>query len=253
MPVRMKKFGLIGFPLSHSFSKKYFTGRFINSGEEKKYAYENYEIENLDSLLDLIKSDKELQGLNVTIPFKEKIIALIDTLFYPATEIGAVNTIKIIRKGESIKLHGYNTDAIGFETAITPLLQVEHTGAMILGTGGASKAVAFVLQKMELPFIFISRQKNGEHITYRDITEDMVRKYPVIINTTPSGTFPLTSDAPPFPYGMLTPDNLLFDLVYNPAETLFMKKGLEFGTEVSNGYEMLVAQAEAAWKIWINE
>lgn len=246
-----KTFGLIGFPLTHSFSQKYFTDKFLRLGISDECSYENFEIKDVFDFTLLVKSRPDIVGLNVTIPHKEKIIPLLDEINDFAQAVGAVNTIFINRDpGSVIKTTGFNTDITGFKNTLEPLLKNLHTGAMVLGTGGASKAVIYCLQLLNIPFITVSRNPNAGTITYSELTPELLKMYPVIINTTPLGTFPDVHSAPDLPYDCLGPENLLYDLVYNPGETLFMKKGIVAGASVTNGYDMLVAQAEAAWKIW---
>jgi len=245
----MKKYGLIGYPLSHSFSKKYFSEKFIKEAFDDSLVYENFELADLSELPDLINSHPNLIGLNVTIPYKEKVMSFLNEIDEVAMEIGAVNTIKITRDANGVFLKGYNTDCIGFDTSLTTLLQPHHTGALILGTGGASKAVAYVLRNKNIPCRFVSRNPGSEDLSYSSLNSELLKQYPVIINTTPLGTYPDLS-RPPLPYNLLGPHNLLFDLVYNPPVTEFMNKGMEVGATVYNGYDMLVAQAEASWMIW---
>ncbi len=245
----IKKYALIGFPLSHSFSKNYFSEKFEKEVAADAFVYENFELPDLTRILELINSHPDLFGLNVTIPHKEKVIPFLNETDEVASEIGAVNTIKITRNSNGLFLKGYNTDCIGFDYTITPLLKSNHTGALILGTGGASKAVAYVFKNKNIPFRFVSRNPAEGELSYSDLTAQVLENYPVIVNTTPLGTYPNVS-SPPIPYALLSPRNLLFDLVYNPPVTEFLKKGMEASATVKNGYDMLVAQAEASWKIW---
>lgn len=244
-----KLYGLIGYPLSHSFSKKYFSEKFTKEAFDDKLAYENFELADLSGLHDLINSHPNLIGLNVTIPYKEKVMAYLDEIDPIAADIRAVNTIKISRGSQGVFLKGYNTDHIGFDASLTTLLQSHHTGALILGTGGASKAVAYVLRNKNIPYKYVSRNPEKEELSYSNLNSEMLKHYPVIINTTPLGTYP-DATYPPIPYDLLGPDNLLFDLVYNPPVTAFMNKGMDAGATVFNGHDMLVSQAEASWKIW---
>ncbi len=250
-----KTFGLIGYPLSHSFSKKYFTDKFSNDFVFRNYSYENFELGTITEFADLINSRKDLYGLNVTIPYKESVIPLLDELNEVALACGAVNTIVINRNSSGAVIHtkGYNTDVSGFTSTIKPLLQHHHTGALVLGTGGASKAVCYGLKQLNLPFKVVSRKINSGMLAYTDLNSDLIQKYRVIINTTPVGTFPDISTYPDVPYQYLDKKNLLFDLVYNPAETQFLLKGRQQGAATSNGYQMLIHQAEDAFKIWENE
>ena len=243
----MKHFGLIGFPLGHSFSKKFFTEKFKQ--ENIDALYDLYELANLLEFENLL-TENELYGLNVTIPYKEKVIQYLDELDDTATEIGAVNVIKFIRKVGSLSLKGYNSDAIGFENSLAPLLKPYHQKALILGTGGASKAIDYTLRKLGITTTFVSRTAKPDSLTYDQLNEDILNKNLVIINASPVGTFPHADECPNIPYQFLTDKHLLFDAVYNPAETLFLKKGKEQKAQVLNGEEMLTGQAIAAWKIW---
>ena len=243
----MKHFGLIGFPLGHSFSKKFFTEKFKQENIDAQY--DLYELANLLEFENLL-TETELYGLNVTIPYKEKVIQYLDELDDTAAEIGAVNVIKFIRKVGSLSLKGYNSDAIGFENSLAPLLKPYHQKALILGTGGASKAIDYTLRKLGITTTFVSRTAKPDSLTYDQLNEDILNKNLVIINASPVGTFPHADECPNIPYQFLTDKHLLFDAVYNPAETLFLKKGKEQKAQVLNGEEMLTGQAIAAWKIW---
>jgi len=244
-----RRFGLIGYPLSHSFSRKFFSDKFSDEGIDAEYL--NYEIENIDLLQQIIASDPDLRGLNVTIPYKEQVIKLLDKTDEAAAEIQAVNTIKINRKGDYISLEGYNTDIIGFRDSITPLLQKYHHKALILGTGGASKAIIKVLTDLGIETIIVSRnpQYKGE-ISYDDLDEDVLENYKVIVNTTPIGTYPKVEGCPAIPFEFINKQHLLYDLVYNPSETEFLKQGQIRGASIKNGLEMLHLQALASWEIW---
>ena len=245
----MEKYGLIGYPLTHSFSKRFFTEKFEKEGTDA--TYENFEIEEISWFPDVIKNNPELKGLNVTIPYKEKVIPYLDDLNDSAKEIGAVNTVKISRKDEKILLKGYNTDTHGFEISLKPLLKNHHKKALILGTGGASKALKYVLNKLNIEYISASIEELKENeIMYEEIDEKMMKERLLIINATPLGTYPKTETFPPIPYDFITEKHLLFDLVYNPEETLFMKKGKEKGATVKNGHEMLLQQALKSYEIW---
>lgn len=209
--------------------------------------YANYPLRSLDDFSELCNSITALEGLNVTIPYKEQIIPLLDELDEASLEVGAVNTIRFER-GHTI---GYNTDVIGFEQSLRPLLDSSHTAALVLGTGGASKAIAFVLRRLGIACRFVSRTKQSDGcLRYEDLDEGIMRITPVIVNTTPVGTAPNTEEAPPIPYEFIGSGHLLYDLVYNPAETLFLRNGKAAGAQVKNGYEMLELQAEASWDIW---
>ena len=242
----MRKFGLIGFPLTHSFSRKYFTQKFQEE-HISDAVYELFELPELQKLPELILQNPELKGLSVTIPHKQNVIPLLDELDETAAKIGAVNTIKI----SGGKLKGYNTDVIGFRESLKNFLPQNFTSkALILGTGGAAQAVKAALNELQIPFQSVSRNADSGDLTYEELTAEIIEKHQLIINTTPLGTYPEIEICPPIPYGFLTPDHFLFDLVYNPEETLFMKNGRGKGAKTKNGYEMLVLQAEAAWQIW---
>jgi len=245
-----KVLGLIGFPLTHSFSAKYFAEKFSKEGIEG-YKYQNFEIPTIEDFKAVIKNNPDLVGLNVTIPYKEKVIPFLDELDDEAKEIGAVNTIKIIRKNGTVKLKGYNTDIYGFRETLKPLLQQHQYKAFILGTGGAAKAVEYVLKKIGLDVLYVSRNPSSKkEIAYTDLNEFAVQDFSVIVNSTPLGMFPKVDVCPEIPYQFLTDKNLLYDLIYNPGETLFMKKGKEQGANTQNGLGMLKLQAEKAWEIW---
>ena len=244
-----RKFGLIGFPLTHSFSKRFFTEKFANEGIDAEYL--NFEIESLTDLKNLLNLHPDLIGFNVTIPYKEQVIAYLDTTDESAAGIKAVNTIKINRSGRHISLHGYNTDIHGFQESIKPLLQTYHHKALVLGTGGASKAVVKALENLHIDTILVSRnpEDKGE-ISYSDLDEDVMDSYKIIVNTTPIGTYPNIEGCPSIPFELTTPRHLLFDLVYNPETTEFLKQGKLHGAIIKNGLEMLHLQALAAWEIW---
>ena len=245
----MKKYGLLGYPLGHSFSKNYFNQKF--EAEKIDAEYLNFEIPDIKEIKSVIKENPELNGLNVTIPYKQQVIPYLDDLDDDARQIGAVNVIKF-SKGlfGKVKLKGYNSDIIGFKQSIEPLLKDHHRKALILGTGGASKAVFHGLKQLGIAATFVSRQCKEYCITYEEITEKIMEQYHVIVNTTPLGMYPNVNACPNIPYEMLTSDHLLYDLLYNPDETLFMQKGKERGAVVKNGLEMLLLQAFAAWEIW---
>lgn len=246
----MKTFGLIGYPLSHSFSSKYFSDKFQNEGI-KNCEYKNFEIEKIDLLNDVIKSNPDLVGFNVTIPYKEQIIPFLDELSDEAQTIGAVNTVKVERNGDSVKLIGHNTDAFGFKESLRPVMKGYHHKALILGTGGASKAVHYVLKDIGLDVFFVSRNPSETNsISYDDLNEMAIKNFLLIINTTPLGTYPNIEECPNIPYEFLSDQHLLYDLVYNPETTLFMQKGMDQGAVARNGYAMLVQQAEGAWAFW---
>ena len=241
----MKQFGLIGFPLTHSFSKGYFTEKFSNENLAD-CRYDTFPLEKIKDFNELCKQHKNLIGLNVTIPYKQQIIPYLDELDETAANIGAVNTIKFIKD----KKIGYNTDAYGFEMSLNPLLKSHHTHALILGTGGASKAVEYVLSKKGISYQNVSRVRTGKAIHYEDLNEMIIHKSTLIINCTPVGMHPDIEEAPEIPYQYLTSKHLLYDLIYNPSETQFLMLGKEQGAQTKNGLEMLYLQAERSWQIW---
>ena len=245
----MRKYGLLGYPLGHSFSRTYFNQKF--EAEKIDAEYVNFEIPNIKEIKNVLKENPDLGGLNVTIPYKEQVIPYLDDLDADARQIGAVNVIKFTKGlfGKT-KLIGYNSDIIGFKQSIEPLLKPTHQKALILGTGGASKAVYQGLKQLGVGSTFVSRSHKEGCITYEEITPKIMSQYTVIVNTTPLGMFPNVNACPNIPYEELMPDHVLYDLLYNPDETLFMKKGKERGATVKNGLEMLLLQAFAAWQIW---
>lgn len=240
----MTKFGIIGYPLGHSFSKGFFTEKFARESIDAQYL--NFEIPDVAMLPDVLRNNPELRGLNVTLPHKQAVIPLLDEMSEEAKEIGAVNVIRV-RNG---KLKGFNSDIIGFTNSIKPLLMPHHKKALILGTGGASKAIRVGLNRLGVEWTYVSRSPREEMITYEDITAETLQAYTVIVNCSPVGMFPKVDAAPAIPYELLSPQHLLFDCVYNPEETLFMKKGREQGATVKNGLEMLHLQAVASWDFW---
>ncbi len=241
----MNRFGLIGYPLGHSFSQQYFNNKFKTENLTDCF-FELFPIENIDSFPALLNAHKDLKGLAVTIPYKQAIINFLTSIDEAASEIGAVNCIKI----SSQKIMGFNTDVIGFENSIKPILKPHHKKALILGTGGGSKAVQFVFKKLGIEFLLVSRSKNQQHVQYQDIDELICDDYNIIVNATPVGMAPNIDIFPEIPYQFLSEKHLLFDLIYNPAETMFLQKGREAGAQTKNGHEMLITQAEANWKIW---
>lgn len=243
---KMRKFGLLGKNISYSFSRNYFENKFKNENIVN-VTYENFDISTIESFPVIISETKNLRGLNVTIPYKEAIIPLLDKLDPTAKNIGAVNTIKITKKG---LLKGYNTDYYGFKNSLKPLLKKQHKKALILGTGGASKAVAYALKKLNIEYRFVSRTLTGNTIKYESLNKDIIASHLIIINCTPLGTFPNITDCPNIPYNFLTKDHILYDLIYNPEETQFLKNGIPRGCTVTNGLKMLQLQAEKSWKIW---
>jgi len=248
----MKKYGLIGYPLTHSFSKRFFTEKFER--ESIDAVYENFEINSISLFPEIIKNNPELNGLNVTIPYKEQIIPFLNELDEAAEKVGAVNTVKINLTKQGAWLKGFNTDTYGFESSLKPLLKPHHKKALILGTGGASKAIKFVLNKRGIDFISASIEElKDKEISYAEVDKNVMTERLLIINATPLGTYPKVETYPPIPYEYISEKHLLFDLVYNPEETLFMKKGKELGATVKNGYEMLLQQALKSYAIWNSE
>jgi shikimate dehydrogenase len=241
-----KLFGLIGKNISYSFSKKYFKEKF-SAELFNDCSYENFDIESIDLFPEIIENNPNLKGLNVTIPYKETIIPFLDKLSTKAQLIGAVNVIRFTKKG---KLKGYNSDYYGFKKSIQPLLQPHHKKALILGTGGAAKAVAFALDELNILYSFVSRQPKINTIDYKYINATTFDNYQIIINCTPLGTKTNPKEFPDIPYEFLTSNHLAYDLIYNPTESQFLKKAKKKGALIKNGYEMLVLQAEKAWRIW---
>lgn len=244
----MDKYGLIGYPLGHSFSISYFNEKFKSEGINAKYI--NFEIPTIDALPEVLASNPELRGLNVTIPYKEKVISFLDSVSPEARSIGAVNVIRVTRKGSDVQLKGFNSDVIGFTKSIEPMLEKYHKKALILGTGGASKAIDYGLRSLGLETVFVSRYERPGTIQYASITPDIVREYNVIVNCTPLGMYPHTDEYPMLPYEAMDERNILYDLIYNPDETMFMHLGRSRGATVKNGIEMLLLQAFASWEFW---
>lgn len=241
----MRRFGLIGRSVSYSFSPGYFRAKFERLGLPD-CTYEIFDLPDIDQFPLLIEMQQDLVGLNVTIPYKEAILPYLDGLDPLAADIGAVNTIRITRD----QLIGYNTDVTGFRQSLTPLLTDADRNALILGTGGASRAVAYGLGQLDIPFRFVSRKPGPGQLAYRDLDAALLREHQLLINCTPLGTFPETDAAPPIPYEALGPGHLLYDLIYNPGQTTFLSRGKQMGARVKNGLEMLELQAEASWEIW---
>ena len=240
------KFGLIGRNISYSFSKKYFSEKFEISHFDN-CEYKNYDIESIKEFPKIVSETKGLMGFNITIPYKEEIIPMLDKLSKTAKIIGAVNCVTVSKKR---KLKGYNTDYYGFKKSIKPLLKEHHKKALILGTGGASKAVAYALRKLKIEYDFVSRTPDEFQFDYADLNAEVFEEYHIIINTTPVGTHPNVEDFPNLDYSLFTKKHIAYDLVYNPEETAFLKKAKELGAKTKNAYDMLVFQAEKAWKIW---
>ena len=242
-------YGLIGFPLGHSFSENFFNQKFESEEIDAKYV--NFEIPSIEQITSIINDNKNLRGLNVTIPYKEKVIAYLDDIDSTAKSIGAVNVIKFIKeKNGETKLKGYNSDIIGFCESIKPLIKPCHTHALILGTGGAAKAVVSGLNSLGIETMYVSRTTAEGTLTYEELTAMTMDQYKVIVNTTPLGMYPHVDTCPNIPYELLSPDHLCYDLIYNPDVTLFIKKSQSQGATVKNGLEMLLLQAFAAWEIW---
>ncbi|MEJ5994080.1 shikimate dehydrogenase [Pedobacter sp. Du54] len=245
----LRTFGLIGYPLSHSFSKKFFSEKF----EKEKIAgctYELFPVENAESILGLINENPSLCGLNVTIPHKLAVIPFIDELDDAAAKIGAVNCIRVHQSDSGISLKGYNTDAYGFAESLKPSLEKHHQKALVFGDGGASKAVKYVLNQFGIPYQVVSRKQTSNTLQYNELTEDILNEYKLLINTTPLGMSPNLETYPPIPYQYLNHLHLAYDLVYNPDETVFLTKAKEQGAKIKNGLEMLYLQAERSWEIW---
>lgn len=242
----MKLYGLIGHPLSHSFSKKYFTEKFVKE-HITDCEFLLFDISNIKEFRNVLEQNPNLKGLSVTIPYKETVMEYLDEINDEAQQIGAVNTIKI----ENNKLIGYNTDYFGFKQSLKPFLEISQERALILGTGGASKAVFYALNSLNIKCLFVSRNpKNENEISYEEVNEYVIRNHQIIVNTTPIGTFPNMNEKPAINYNEITSRHLLYDLVYNPAETQFLKEGKQKGAITLNGLQMLQLQAEKAWEIW---
>lgn len=245
----MKIYGLIGFPLKHSFSARFFAEKFQQENIESQYL--NFEIESITMLPQIIRNNLNLVGLNVTIPYKESVIRYLDELDDTAKNIGAVNVIQIRRREHEVYLKGYNSDVIGFRDSIVPLISKKnHKKALILGTGGAAKAVRYALESIDIECRYVSRRPTDNEYIYADLTKDILDEYKVIVNASPLGTFPNIDQCPAIPYEFLNKNHLLYDLVYNPPVTKFLSLGAKQGATIKNGYEMLQLQALAAWSIW---
>ena len=240
-----KQFGLIGKNIEYSFSRKFFSEKFSSDNKYSNYDYTNYDIESIHDLNNVFNS-KNLCGLNVTIPYKEKIISFLDKISDEAKQIGAVNTI-CFENGSKV---GYNTDIFGFTESLKMNKIDNIDSALILGTGGAAKTIIYFCNKNNIPFNVVSRQESNLNLSYNELNENIFKKRVLIVNCTPLGTYPDIKKCPKLPYELINKENILFDLVYNPSETLFMKKGKEIGCKTLNGYQMLRLQAEMSWKIW---
>ncbi len=244
----MEKYGLIGYPLQHSFSVGYFNEKFRNEGIDAEYI--NYEIPVIQDLMEILDKTPDLKGLNVTIPYKQQVMKYLHAVSPEAKAIGAVNVIRVEHRGAKIFLKGYNSDVIGFTKSIEPLLERFHRKALILGTGGAAKAVDYGLRSLGLETRFVSRTKKPGVLTYEELNAEHMEAYKVIVNCTPVGMYPNIDECPDLPYESMNSQTLLYDLLYNPDETLFMKKGAAQGAFVKNGLEMLLLQAFASWEFW---
>lgn len=242
----MRRYGLVGRTLTHSFSKAYFTKKFAASPGLSNCRYENFELPSADDLLVLVRNHPDLQGLNVTVPYKEDVMPYLTEQTEVVQQIGACNCIRI----EDGRLVGYNTDVVGFRQALEPQLKPHHADALVLGTGGASKAVAYALRQLGIGYRFVSRTPSKETLGYSQLSEEVIESHPLIVNTTPLGTWPAVDQNPPVPYEHITPNHFLFDLVYNPSVTAFLAGGAARGAQTSNGEAMLIGQAEESWRIW---
>ena len=247
----MDKYGIIGHPLCHSFSRSFFNEKFQNENIDAEYI--NFDIQNIDELPEILASNPELRGLNVTIPYKEKVLSFLDYISVEARAIGAVNVIRVDHKGDDVMLKGYNSDVIGFTKSIEPLLEKFHKKALVLGTGGAAKAVDYGLKSLGLETVRVSRFERPGTIQYKNIDASVVKEYNVIVNCPPCGMYPHYNECPELPYEALDSHNILYDLIYNPDQTLFLKKGKEQGALTKNGLEMLLLQAFASWDFWTGE
>lgn len=243
-----KIYGLLGFPLTHSFSKNFFNEKFSSEGIDAEYL--NFEIDDINKLMEIISQYNNLCGLNVTIPYKEQVMQYLDEIDDDARAIGAVNVIKIIKNGEDLKLKGYNSDVIGFCDSIKPMLSSIHDKALVLGTGGAAKAVTYGLNKMGIKTQYVSRRKSAATMTYEELTKAIVQSHRIIVNTTPLGMYPNVDACPDIPYKFITKSHICYDLTYNPEETVFLKKSKDMGASIKNGLEMLILQAFKSYEIW---
>jgi shikimate dehydrogenase len=241
----MRRFGLLGYPLTHSFSQKYFTEKFADLGLDD-CAYENFSLPNIELLKDVLEQFKDLRGFNITIPYKKQVLSFLHESTDAVKAIGACNCVNI----KDGIFRGYNTDVTGFEKSIAPFIKPHHARALVFGTGGASAAVVFVLNKLGIAVQYVSRNASEEAIGYEDVTEEVLAAHHLIINTTPVGMYPNIHDFPAVPYQFLTSAHHLYDVVYNPTETKFLELGRLRGASTQNGYEMLILQAEESWRIW---
>ncbi|MDE6117229.1 MAG: shikimate dehydrogenase [Duncaniella sp.] len=244
-----KVYGLIGYPLTHSFSQNYFNNMFESEHIDAEYI--NFELPDIGDLMEAVAENPNLCGLNVTIPYKEQVIPYMDEMDEEAAKIGAVNVIKFIRgKNGDIRFKGYNSDAMGFQNSIAPLINDKRTKALVLGTGGASKAIVQALINLGVEPTLVSRSKRDNTITYAELTPEIMESHKIIVNTTPLGMYPNVDECPDIPYELLTPQHLCYDLIYNPDVTTFMRKSQKYGAEIKNGLEMLLLQAFESWNIW---
>ncbi|MBT9188926.1 shikimate dehydrogenase family protein [Zobellia russellii] len=243
----MKKvrFGLVGKDISYSFSRGYFTQKFADLGLED-HSYENFDFQAIEEIQDVLDNNSDIKGMNVTIPYKQEVMPFLTELDPEAEKIGAVNTIQFSKNG----LKGFNTDAYGFKNAMAPFLKPHHTKALILGTGGASKAVAYVLGELGISYVFVSRNPGKNKISYDQVTEEVLKEHTILVNCTPLGTHPNIEQRPALPYEFITDQHFLFDLIYNPEKTAFLAAGEAKGAQISNGLRMLELQADRSWEIW---
>lgn len=244
----MDIYGLLGYPLGHSFSRGFFNEKFANEGIDAEYV--NFEIPEINEMRSILAAHPHLKGLNVTIPYKEKILPYLDEVDPEAAAIGAVNVVKVISTSGRIQLRGFNSDVIGFVNSLKPLLRPHHNKALVLGTGGASRAIRYGLTQLGISYQMVSRRKAEGCLQYANLDKEIIKEHTIIINCTPCGMFPKINECPDIPYQDLNENHLLYDLTYNPDTTLFMKKGIERKAQVKNGLEMLIIQAKAAWDFW---
>ncbi|CAZ97806.1 shikimate dehydrogenase family protein [Zobellia galactanivorans] len=243
--MKRTRFGLVGKNISYSFSRGYFTKKFASLGLND-HSYENFDFQAIEEITDVLKNNKDINGMNVTIPYKQEIMPFLTELDPEAEKIGAVNTIQFNKNG----LKGFNTDAYGFKHAMSPFLKPHHTKALILGTGGASKAVAYVLGELCISYLFVSRSEGKNKISYDQVTEEVLKEHTVLVNCTPLGTHPNIEERPTLPYEFISDRHFLFDLIYNPEKSAFLTAGEAQGAQISNGLRMLELQADRSWQIW---
>ncbi|MGS0527467.1 shikimate dehydrogenase family protein [Zobellia nedashkovskayae] len=243
--MKRTRFGLVGKDISYSFSRGYFTKKFSDLGLDT-YSYENFDFQAIEEITDVLKNNTDIKGMNVTIPYKQEVMPFLSELDPEAEKIGAVNTIQFTENG----LKGFNTDAYGFKNAMAPFLKPHHKKALILGTGGASKAVAYVLGEMGISYIFVSRSPGDNKISYDQVTENVLKEHTILVNCTPLGTHPNIEERPTLPYEFLNDKHFLFDLIYNPEKSAFLTAGEAKGAQISNGLRMLELQADRSWQIW---